>query len=201
MISPIVKNKINIGDEMEEIYLEEVSIKRMEEVKEFVEEFFYHQSRIYGDSNLFLCFREFPTWLDEIKKSSYHTYFLIRAGDNRLIGILRTCYQRNFKMNQFSAPIEYSIRPTERGKGYGKKCLFLGLNQCYQNGMKVVFLSIDDGNFLIEKTIESLGGVLVGERYHEEFGYCMKKTYAFDLEACIKGNFGSGTSGKTLLRS
>lgn len=59
-----------------------------------------------------------------------------------------------------SGHIGYSIRPTERGKGYGNKMLELALKECKEARMKEVSVSCLQSNKASEKIILNNGGVL-----------------------------------------
>ena len=52
----------------------------------------------------------------------------------------------NEKLRKTGGNIGYSIRPTERGKGYNKINLYLGLKVCRDHGMEKVLLDADKDN-------------------------------------------------------
>ena len=59
--------------------------------------------------------------------------------------------------------IAYGIRPSERGKGYGKQQLLLCLEYARQLQMKQVIIAWDKDNAASAKTAMSCGGRLVKE--------------------------------------
>ena len=63
-------------------------------------------------------------------------------------------------MLRFSGHIGYSIRPTERRKGYNKINLYLGLIEAKKLGLDKVMLGCNATNLGSDKTIQALGGIL-----------------------------------------
>jgi predicted acetyltransferase len=68
------------------------------------------------------------------------------------------------KLNQHwrehSGNVFYTIRPTQRGKGYGKIMLKLALEKCKKLGMKSALLQCNIKNILSKIVIESCDGEL-----------------------------------------
>ena len=61
----------------------------------------------------------------------YYIYnFRIKSNDNKIIGNIKVTLNENLK--KFGGHIGYSIRPTERNKGYNKINLYLGLKICQE---------------------------------------------------------------------
>lgn len=61
---------------------------------------------------------------------------------------------------QIVGHIGYWIRPSKRGKGYGKKILKLGLKEAKKLGISDVLVTCDVGNESSRKVIEANGGIL-----------------------------------------
>ena len=72
-------------------------------------------------------------------------------------------------LSKHGGHIGYGIRPSERGKGYNKINLYLGLKVCDEYGIDIVLLSADINNPASWKTMEALGGVRIDEFYDEKF--------------------------------
>ena len=60
---------------------------------------------------------------------------------------------------EYAGHIGYSIRPVERGKGYGTAQLLLTLDKCSDLGLEKVLLTCDSDNEPSRRTILSCGGV------------------------------------------
>ena len=156
---------------MEKFYLELPSLKRKEEVKEYIEEHFNHNSNIAGDSGLEEEYLNYEEWLKKMELLSNsdtcpnnlcpgYVYFLIREEDNKLIGMINLRWNLNDWMNTYGGHIGYGIRPTERRKGYNKISLYLCLLKAQEINLDKVLLTASDNNLGSIKTIEALGGIL-----------------------------------------
>ena len=156
---------------MEKFYLEEPSLERINDVKEYIEEHFLYNSNIAGDSGLEEEYVDYENWLHKMELLSNletcptnlcpgYEYFLIRESDNKLIGMINLRWNLNEWMLQNGGHIGYGIRPTERRKGYNKISLYLCLLKAKEIGLDKVLLTASDNNLGSVKTIQALGGVL-----------------------------------------
>ena len=66
--------------------------------------------------------------------------------------------------------IGYSIRPTERGKGYNKVNLYLGLKRLHEVGEKEALLDCEADNKASSNTMKALGGKLVNTKTDKIYG-------------------------------
>ena len=96
------------------------------------------------------------------------TYFLVRESDNKIVGMINIRTALNKRLSKFGGHIGYGIRPTERGKGYNKVNLYLGLKVCDEYGIETVFMDADLDNPASWKTMEALGGIRINEYYNED---------------------------------
>ena len=84
---------------------------------------------------------------------------------------------------QHGGHIGYSVRPTERRKGYNSYQLYLALRFCYEQGLDKVLLTCLKDNLGSAKTIQNSCGVLENEI---EEGNKILQRYWIDVEEAIK---------------
>ncbi|MBQ7011973.1 MAG: GNAT family N-acetyltransferase [Clostridia bacterium] len=83
----------------------------------------------------------------------------IRKIDNRLVGMIQIRHSFNDYLEKYGGHIGYSVRPSERRKGYAKEMLKAALPFCRELGLDRVLITCNDGNIGSEKTILANGGV------------------------------------------
>ncbi|MGL6199325.1 MAG: GNAT family N-acetyltransferase [Lachnospiraceae bacterium] len=90
-------------------------------------------------------------------------YLAIRLCDNNLIGIIDYRHPLSEFLLKYGGNIGYSVRPSERRKGYAKEILQLLLYKCKEFNEEKVLVTCDKGNIASSKTITANGGVLENE--------------------------------------
>lgn len=80
--------------------------------------------------------------------------------------------------------IGYSIRPSERGKGYGFKLLELLLSECAKMGMEKVLITIKQSNSPSIRVAEKNGGLRAGENEERIFFWVPLKDFS---DVCLEG--------------
>jgi predicted acetyltransferase len=183
---------------MEKFYFEIPSIDRKNDAIAFINEFYEFNSDISGTGGLQRFLDNYERWLDKLQedytrtaneeKVPARTYFLIRCNDNKIIGMINIRLALNENLKKFGGHIGYSIRPTERRKGYNKISLYLGLKVCQENGIDKVLMDADKHNPASWKTIEALGGINVREFFDNENAHCTVKNYEIDVNESISNN-------------
>lgn len=183
---------------MEKFYFEEPNINRKEEAIEYINEFYEYKSDINGTGGLQRYLDDYEGWLDKLQqdytrianeeKVPAKTYFLIRSNDNRIVGMINIRLALNEKLKKYGGHIGYSIRPTERGKGYNKINLYLGLKVCQKYGIDKVLMDADKDNLASWKTMEALGGINVREFFDDENAHCIVKDYEINVNESIRKN-------------
>ena len=93
----------------------------------------------------------------------------------------------NRNLWNYGGHIGYSIRPTERRKGYNKINLFLALNVCAKRGIEAVLLDCDKENLGSSKTMRALGGKMIYEHFDAEKNITIQK-YVIDVEESLAKN-------------
>lgn len=99
-----------------------------------------------------------PATLPEGKVQA--TQFLaVRESDGRLVGMLQVRHHFNEYLEKYAGHIGYSVRPSERRKGYAKEMLRLALPFCQEIGLDRVLIACEPGNPASRRTILANGGV------------------------------------------
>ena len=86
-------------------------------------------------------------------------FLFVRKSDNRLVGMLQVRHRLNDFLEKYGGHIGYSVRPSERRRGYAKEMLKMALPFCRQIGIDKILITCIDGNIGSEKTILANGGV------------------------------------------
>jgi predicted acetyltransferase len=149
---------------------------------EFINEFYEYGSEIDGSGALdsFLKESTYEKWLDELlrdidianlqePKVPALTYFYVREADDRIIGTINIRLALNDFLRKEGGHIGYSVRPTERKKGYGTDMLSEGLKVCSKIGLHEVLVSCDKENLASAGVIKNCGGLLKEEFYSSTY--------------------------------
>lgn len=184
---------------MERFYLERPSIERKDEIIEYLDEFVEYNSDINGSGSLDKIYEgytfeqalerclnmENEEYAKRVNRSASKTFLLIRENDNKIIGTISVRWNLPEAMQKFGGNIGYSVRPTERRKGYNKINLYLGLIEAKKLGLDRVMLDCASDNIGSDKTMQALGGILDREEIDPADGL-LTKVYYFDVNDCIE---------------
>lgn len=102
-------------------------------------------------------------------------FLLIREHDNKLVGMIQVRHSFNEFLEKYAGNIGYSVRPSERRKGYAKKMLELALPFCQEIGLTRVLVACIDGNIGSEKTILHNDGVYESTVYEPKTSRYLKR--------------------------
>ena len=88
-------------------------------------------------------------------------FFAVRESDNKMVGMIdiRHHIDNEFLAN-YGGHIGYSVRPSERCKGYATEMLRLALEYAKTIGLSRVMLGCHADNIASAKTITNCGGIL-----------------------------------------
>jgi len=87
------------------------------------------------------------------------TLFILVDEDRRIYGALSLRHTLNDYLLQYGGNIGYGIRPSQRGHGYAKIMLQLGLAEAKRLGIKRALITCDETNRASAATILANGGV------------------------------------------
>ena len=187
------------SDYMDKFYLEKPSMDRKDEIIEYLNEFALYHSDLNGAGSLDKIF-EGLTFLEALKRClnmedeeyarkmrrcQSKTFLLIRENDDRIVGNINIRWNLTEQMKQFGGNIGYSIRATERRKGYNKINLYLGLMEAQKLGLDRVMLDCDVNNVASDKTMQSLGGILERTEIDPSDGI-LTNVYWFNVDECLE---------------
>ena len=180
---------------MEKFYFEIPGISRKEDAIDYIREFLEYGSEINGAGGLHRFLDDYEGWLKKLdldyiqvpdeERVPGRTYFLVRESDSRIIGMINIRLALNERLSHYGGHIGYSIRPTERGKGYNNINLYLGLKVCRKYGIERIFMDADLENPASWKTMEAFGGVRIREYYDDVNAHCTVVDYNIDVSRAL----------------
>jgi len=146
---------------------------------EYIREFIEYKSGINGTGGL-NRYDNYEDWLKKLdndldlpnippERVPANTYFFVRNTDNRILGMINIRHRLNDYLLKESSHIGYSIRPTERNKGYATIMLGLGLNRCRELNISKVLITCARENPASAKVIIKNGGIIENELYSDTF--------------------------------
>lgn len=180
---------------MEKFYFEKPSSGRKEDIIGYLKEHAEAGSDINGTGSLDRilsgwsfeealerCLRmEEKDYALQQRRCPGRTFLLIRENDGNLVGTINVRWDLNEAMLRFGGHIGYGIRPSERGKGYSKINLYMGLKEALRLGLSRVMIGCSTSNIPSDRTIRALGGVLERRGTDPEDGE-LSNVYRIDTE-------------------
>lgn len=171
------------------------SEKHENDAIDYINEFYKYNSKINGVGGLDSYLDDYSGWLKKLEKDRKQianekrvpaeTYFLVRENDNRIVGMINIRYNLNERLLLNGGHIGYSIRPTERRKGYNKINLYLGLKRLDELNVETALLDCVKSNIGSSKTMLALGAKKYNEIYNEDYGEVVEK-YKIDIKNSLE---------------
>lgn len=161
---------------MEELILTEPKIEYADDIWEFRREILECDgegtARFAGCMSLDIC-RSAEEWIslcslrkrEETCKEAgtevpSHMYLAVRVKDHRIVGMIDLRHHIDHPiLGTWGGHCGYSVRPSERGKGYAKEMLRLNKRNARRLGITKLLITCNVKNIASEKTILANGGV------------------------------------------
>lgn len=152
-----------------DIILVRPTLEWKEKALAYRKEHFQQGEMIICGSELFDKTESYEEWLTLVTRNAdpktvsenwvvTDTFFAVRESDNRIIGMI----DLRHTLNEFLKDLEncgYSVRPSERRKGYATEVLCKLIGEARAAGMKDLQISVEKENTASRKVIEKNGGV------------------------------------------
>lgn len=161
---------ININ---EELILIKPTYQDQEQVMSFRKEFFDLKESLHGGCGL-SEYDDYHAWMEHLSRMADFNrlpegrvvsseYLCIRQRDQRLVGVVNIRHYLDDYLLITGGHIGYSIRPSERLKGYAHEQLRLALEKTDKLGIKQVLITCNKANEASRKTILKAGGIKENE--------------------------------------
>lgn len=122
-------------------------------------------------------------WLQfcEFMRDKITWYMSVRESDGKIVGFCNLRHKLEYDDDdiEFASHIGYSIRPSERGKGYAKEQLHLVLHKAKELGIDKVRIVCRDINVGSNRTILANGGHFIDAIHGEKSGLTI---YRYDIQ-------------------
>lgn len=123
----------------------------------------------------------FNDWIDDLEKNKYeenlpesyspHTLYLAINDNNKIVGAIGIRWKQVPVLMTFGGLIGYSIRPSQRGKGYASEMLKLALDKFKNTNIENILITCKDFNIASKKVIERNGGIFENTYSNDDDGY------------------------------
>lgn len=149
-----------------------------DEISAYREELLSHDSSMDGCASLRRC--ETPEeWLNDVALYTAEAtlpegfvladqFIYVRRKDKKIVGMIQLRHYLNERCEKYFGHIGYSVRPTERRKGYATKMLKKCLKKAKKLGLSRVLLTCADDNEGSRRTIVKNGGIYESTVYYDE---------------------------------
>lgn len=158
---------------MKNLILITPSMDYEKEILDYKKEFLINEESMDGTAGL-NNYDNIALWLQQLKKNSSKetvaedfvpasTYLVVRKSDNKIVGMVDIRHFLNKALLLLGGHIGYSVRSSERKKGYGKEILKLALNYCKDLNLEKILVTCHKDNIPSAKIILANKGILQNE--------------------------------------
>ena len=155
------------------IFKEPIDVS-FQQIEDYKNEFILNNEIIPGAANLTILATN--EWVKFVENTKYketvtpgfvtaHTFFAL--DNDKIVGVINGRHELNDYLLNFGGHIGYSVRKSERRKGYGKKMLAYTSEFLFSLGLEKILITCDKNNIASKRTIESCGGILENEIIEE----------------------------------
>lgn len=139
---------------------------------EYMKEMELNNSSYAGCAMLEQYLDNYSGWLDKLERfksnpdegySRSKTYFMVRESDNKILGLVDLRYDLTDFLFNYGGHIGYSIRPSERRKGYATKLLTMALEKYRELNIDKVLVCCNKNNIGSRKVILANNGIFENE--------------------------------------
>ena len=139
----------------------------LQQIEDYKNEFSLNNESIHGAANLEeLSVRDWVQFTENTKHKetvtpgfvTAHTFFAL--DNDKIVGIINARHELNDYLLNLGGHIGYSVRKSERRKGYAKKMLNYTSKFLFSLGLEKILITCDKNNVASKRTIESCGGIL-----------------------------------------
>lgn len=180
--------------------LELPTIERKDDAIDYIREFIAEGTFPCGTNGLYsaICKSEsqesYKSWLEHCESCRItqspvdalpeRTYFVVREKDYRIVGMISIHMSLNDERWNNGGNIGYSIRESERGKGYAKTALYLALLRCLAYNLEAILVDCERNNTPSMRTILAVGGKKIREYWSEKY-QAWNNVYVIDVYRSI----------------
>lgn len=169
---------------MNRLILREPTYDDKDVVWDFREEFLFESDHIPGSAALGK-YASYNEWLEAVRDGKSGKperdivpstqYLAFERNSDKLVGCIQLRHSLNQYLEDFGGHIGYSVRPSERRKGYAYEMVLLCLEQAADKGISKVLITCDETNVASDGVIRKAGGIYEDSRSEPSTG--LKKRF------------------------
>ena len=168
----------SFNPEKDRLILVKPSKEYQDQIMGFKQEFVDYQETLHGGCGLHE-FDDYDLWLKYVDRMGNPNdipegrvlsseYASVRQSDHVVVGLVNIRHYLNEELLLLSGHVGYSIRPSERQKGYAHEQLRLALIECDKLGINPILITCNKDNEGSRRTILKASGVKENEIIEED---------------------------------